>query len=344
VKAARYHGREDVRIEDVPEPPPPGPGQMVLEVVRAGICGTDLHEYRYGPSALPTGPHPVTGRSLPITIGHEFIGRVREVGPGVVGFRPGDRVASGAGVSCGRCDACRRGETHLCRRYYTLGFQDDGGLAEYVLVPADTCHLVPPGVSDDDAVLAQPLASAIHAFRRSAHPPGEPLLVLGVGAIGSLFLAVATAEGVPVVAADRDPRARERALRLGAVRAATLEEIPTDGDGSGAFATVVDCTGRAEMLPAAARAVRPGGTVLLVGLQPKPVLFDFRQLVVREITVRTSNAHVCGTDLPAALAFLANRPLADVIVDRVVPLTALVDEGFRPALRGETHGKVLVAP
>jgi threonine dehydrogenase-like Zn-dependent dehydrogenase len=125
MKAAVYHGRGDIRIKSVPEPAKPAPGEVVLEVLRSAICGTDSAEWSRGP--LLARP--------PVILGHEFVGRVVEVGDGVTEVAVGDRVVSGAGVSCGRCEWCRAGRINLCAAYYTLGLHANGGLAERVATP-----------------------------------------------------------------------------------------------------------------------------------------------------------------------------------------------------------------
>jgi len=349
MRAAVYHGREDVRIEDVAEARPPGPGEVTLDVVRCGICGTDVAEYLRGPHLIPLEAHPVTGRRAPIVLGHEFIGTVAALGEGAGALRLGDRVASGAGVSCGACSWCRSGQTNMCARYYTHGFQEDGGLARRVTVPARTCSPIPAGTPDDDAALAQPLAVAIHALRRSGHPPDRPLVLLGVGGIGSLLLVAAKSRGIAVIAADVDACALERAAALGAdevvdlagqdLRAVVLRE--SGGEGA---ETVMECSGRAEGLALAPGLVRRTGTLMLVGLQTEPRPIDLHDLVQREVTVRTSNAHVCAVDLPEALDLLHRRDLARLLVDRVIPLERLVPDGILAAARRETRGKVLVRP
>ncbi len=134
MKAAVYHGRRDVRVRWVPDPADPGPGDLVLEVVRAAICGTDASEWAHGPHLI-IGP--------PVVLGHEFVGRVIAMGPDVRDFAHGDRVVSGAGISCGECAWCRRGRTNLCAGYRTIGLQVDGGLAELITLPAATCRPVP---------------------------------------------------------------------------------------------------------------------------------------------------------------------------------------------------------
>src|SRR3954469_16130041 len=119
MRAAVFHGPGDVRVEERDAPPPPGPGVLVGDVLRASLCGTDAAEYDHGPVlvALDTAG--------PLVLGHEFVGRVAAVGEGVAGFAPGDRVVSGAGVACGICDRCREGRTNLCDAYYTVGLHVD---------------------------------------------------------------------------------------------------------------------------------------------------------------------------------------------------------------------------
>ena len=120
--AAVFHGRGDVRIEHRPVPVP-GPGQALVRVLRSGICGTDATEFKSGPIMFPIErPHPISGHQGPLVIGHEFVGEIVALADDAASeFAIGDRVASGAGVSCGECDRCLEGRTNLCRRYYTLG-------------------------------------------------------------------------------------------------------------------------------------------------------------------------------------------------------------------------------
>jgi hypothetical protein len=148
VRAAVFNGPRDVRIENVPEPAPPDRGEVLLEVVRAAICGTDAAEWDHGPILCRPG----------VVLGHEFVGRVVAAGDDVTDIRVGDRVVSGAGISCGHCRWCRDGRTNLCSEYRTLGLQIDGGLAERVVSPAAICRHVPGQCDDDAAAMAQPVA------------------------------------------------------------------------------------------------------------------------------------------------------------------------------------------
>src|SRR4029077_19463726 len=131
-----------------------------------------------------------------VVLGHEFVGRVIDVGSGVTTFRVGERVVSGAGISCGRCAWCLRSRTNLCAEYRTLGLQVDGGLAELVTSPAAICRVVPEECSDDAAAINQPLARALHALSRVGQRPDESVAVIGAGGIGSFIVAGAARRAV----------------------------------------------------------------------------------------------------------------------------------------------------
>src|SRR5204863_2421287 len=178
MRAAVFHGPRDVRIQTVPDPAPPAAGEVVLEVLRAAICGTDAAEWDHGPVLCRPG----------VVLGHEFVGRVVDVGDDVDEWKIGDRVVSGAGISCGHCLWCRRGRTNLCADYRTLGLQVNGGLAEYVTSPAAICRLVPAACDDDAAAMTQPLAVALHALSRVGQQPDENIAVIGAGGIGSFVV------------------------------------------------------------------------------------------------------------------------------------------------------------
>jgi threonine dehydrogenase-like Zn-dependent dehydrogenase len=351
MRAAVYHGPHDVRIERVPAPGPPGPGEVGLRVLRAAICGTDCAEYLHGPVLVPLERrHPGSGHAGPVILGHEFAGVVEQLGEGVDGLAAGDRVVSGAGVSCGSCMWCREGRTNLCERYYTLGLHAHGGLAERVIAPASTCLRVPDGCSDDHAALAQPLAVGIHAAARGGVRAGASVAVNGAGGIGSFVVAAAAGRGAAaVIAVDVAAERLALARRLGATHTVDAsaedarEAIARITGGAG-----VDVAIEASGVPAgpalAVAATRRGGCAVIVGLQERPVALDLLDLTLREVDVRTSMAHVLAEDLPEALELLAAGRIGDVVTDRVIGLEALVDEGLEALARRETHGKVIVDP
>jgi (R,R)-butanediol dehydrogenase / meso-butanediol dehydrogenase / diacetyl reductase len=349
VKALVLHAARDARIEERPDPQPPGRGEVTLRVVRAGLCGTDATEYSAGPVMTPLNTrHPASGVQGPIVLGHEFIGVVDEVGSEIDRFAMGDRVAAGAGVWCGRCDWCRRGQTNLCASYWTFGLSADGGLTERVTVPAAMLHPIAPDVSDDNAALAQPLAVGLHAVDRSRITSGDVVVVHGAGAIGSFIVAGAAAAGAgAVVAVDVDPGRLDVATRLGATHTVDAREndplaVVRELTGPSLADVTVEASGLPDGMSRVQRLTRRGGTVLLVGLPKKEVSFNAVDLILREIDVMTTVAHVCDHNLPAALALLADRDLAALLVEKVVPLDHAVEDALVPMAQGEARGKMLV--
>lgn len=351
MKALVLHAAGDARIEERPEPPAPGPGDVTLRVVRAGLCGTDATEFAAGPVMTPLQRrHPASGVQGPVVLGHEFIGVIDAVGSAVDRFAVGDRVAAGAGVWCGRCGWCRRGQTNLCASYWTYGLSADGGLTEAVTVPAAMLHPIARHVSDDNAALAQPLAVGFHAVDRSRIRPGDVVVVHGVGAIGSFVVAGAAAAGAgAIVAVDVDPGRLEVAARLGATHTVDAREVDPlealrDLTGSVLADVTVEASGLADGMSRVQRLTRRGGTVLLVGLPKQEVSFDAVHLILREVDVMTTVAHVCDVNLPAALDLLARQDLAALLVEKVVPLDRAVEDALVPMAQGAARGKLLIDP
>jgi (R,R)-butanediol dehydrogenase/meso-butanediol dehydrogenase/diacetyl reductase len=347
VRAGVLYSPRDLRVEARPDPPC-GNDDVVVEVLLNGLCGTDATEYAKGPMMVPlTTPHPASGHVGPTILGHEFIGVVVEAGRNARSLL-GKRVASGAGVWCGSCRWCRTGRTNLCARYYTLGLSTHGGLAEFVRTPARICLEVPDGCPDVDAALAQPLAVALHAVSRSGIRPGDTVVLVGAGAIGSFILCALSGHDGPVVAVDVDQSRLRVATSLGATEvrlidsgdgAAQLREmLPAGAD------VVLETSGASGSAERACALAVQGGTVVLVGLNKAPQPLNLADLVLREINIHTTVAHVCDEDMPRAIAMLGERRLASSLLDRVIPLDDVVASGLEPLLAGTATGKILVTP
>ena len=339
MRAAVYGGPRDVQIADVSEPGEPRDEEVIVRVALAAICGTDATEWDHGP---------VLARP-PVTLGHEFGGVVHRAGRSA-GFATGRRVVSGAGVWCGRCEWCRRGRTNLCAEYWTLGLQADGGLAEFVRVPARTLVAAPDELTDQAMAIAQPSAVALHAVRRARVEAGESCAVVGVGGIGALIVAGARSRGVSrLIAVDVDDARLATARALGATHTVNVddgdvaESIRSLTDGIGPD-VVIEASGSPNAPGAALAAVKKGGRVLLVGLQGAPRELDLLRATVNEVELLTTLAHVCQEDLPDAVRLLADATITDLVVDRVIPLTALVEQGLEPLATRSAAGKILVDP
>jgi len=351
MRAAVFHGRGDIRVEDVPAPPC-GPGELLLEVHAVGICGTDAHEFASGPHMFPIAHrHPVSRHVGPMIPGHELTGIVREVGAGVAEFTVGDLVVSGAGISCGACVQCRRGRTNLCLRYSTVGLQRDGALAQYVSVPAAVCLSVRPyGIPQDTAALAQPMSIAVHAMRRGRLTADDEALIIGVGGIGA-FLTFATSDVTErVTVMDIDAERLKIADNLGAARVFHLADGVEPADALAQWdlnpTVVYEVSGTAAGLGTALSVLPNGGRLVLVGLQGGSVEWDVRTLSLIEHEVIGTNAHVFAADMPEALRLLAKRdqPWSD-IAPVALSLDELVDEGLRPIVeRRSTRIKTLIDP
>lgn len=347
MRAGVLYGPHDLRVEDVADPTPES-GDVVIEVAFNGLCGTDASEYGKSPAMVPLNVrHQGSGHLGPTVLGHEFVGTVIDAGGDASAWK-GQRVACGAGVSCGACKWCLAGRTNLCERYYTLGLSTHGGLAEYVAAPARTCRVIPDGCEEIDAALAQPLAVGIHAASRAGVQSGDTVVLLGVGAIGSFVAAALAGHNGPIIAIDVDDGRLEVARQLGATEVHRIEPDASPSDVRGLLTTAADVVFETagvngSVSRALAMAVR-GGTVMLVGLNRSPQPLELADVVLREVDMKTTVAHVCDSDLPKALEFLARRSLSRLLLDRVVPLSNVVDDGFKRLVTGQATGKILVDP
>ena len=351
MKAARFHGRGDIRVDEVPEPQV-RPGTVLVEVEWCGICGSDLHEYLEGPIFVPTAeaPHPLTGESMPVTLGHEFAGVVAEVGAGVDDVRVGDRVVVEPYVVCGRCDACRQGRYNVCR---TLGFVGlsggGGGFSRYVVAERRWIH--PLGdLGTDVGALIEPLAVAYHAVRLSGARPGQSAVVFGAGPIGLVTTAALTAAGVEQVVVVEPAEARKQ--KAGVAGAATVldprsvevvEAVDELTEGRGADVTF-ECAGVDQVLATAIRSTRVGGTCVNVAIWGHEARVAMNDLVFREVSVLGSLAY--AHDHPATIEMVAaGRVDPFQFITGRIALDDIVEQGFRELIDNkEENVKILVQP
>ncbi|MFQ5667317.1 MAG: 2,3-butanediol dehydrogenase [Candidatus Binatia bacterium] len=348
MRAARWHGRGDVRIDAVPQPPA-APGMVVVRVEWCGLCGTDLHEYTCGPVLIPSRPHPLTGKMPPVTLGHEFCGTVAAAGDGAA-FAEGDRVTAGACLVCHACPWCRAKAFNLCSKLGSIGLCADGALAEFVCVPAYVLSRVPPDLPSDVAALTEPTAVAVHACRRARLSAGDTVAVVGAGTIGLLVLQVARAHGASAVLAIEPVGARrELATQLGACmsldpRAGSVDqEVSAATEGRRAD-VVFECTGSAGGIETALRVSGKAGRVVLVGIYGKPSPAPWSSLQAREKEIIGSSAYT--DEVPAAVQLLASARVKGqpLLTDRIA-LDDIEHRGFRALLEEPgKHVKILVRP
>jgi 2-desacetyl-2-hydroxyethyl bacteriochlorophyllide A dehydrogenase len=295
--AAVLQAPRELRVTSRPEPVP-GPGQAVIEVKAAGLCGTD---YR-----IWSGDRPVI---YPLVMGHEFVGTVASVGEGVAGLPIGARVAIEPNYSCGHCPLCREGNRNLCLSRTTVGIQVDGGFADRAVVPAGCCWMAPPVVPDDVLMLAEPLAVVVRAVRRAMPEAGESAAVLGMGSLGLLAIQVLKASGVRVLAVARSERRLSLARDLGADHVTAGTGAGGDEAAARAFSgregvdLVIETAGTASAVERAVQLARPGGRVVLTGLPHEPSTLDFFAVVTREL--RILGSMIYQDEFPEAVRLLA---------------------------------------
>lgn len=197
-----------IALCDVPEPAAPGPGEVIVAVAAASICGTDLHvdDWTAGCAAM--------SEAMPVTLGHEFAGAIAQVGDRVTGLIPGDRVVVRPSVVCGRCERCRSDRREDCVTRRGIGIMRDGGFAPLACVPAENCVSIPDDVSDPLAALTEPMTVSAEAVGSAVVRPGDSVLIIGPGTIGQGIALFAEAAGAGrIVIAGRDDAVRLTTLR-----------------------------------------------------------------------------------------------------------------------------------
>jgi (R,R)-butanediol dehydrogenase / meso-butanediol dehydrogenase / diacetyl reductase len=292
MRALRFHAAHDLRIEDVPEPPAPSPGEVVVRVATCGICGTDLHEYMAGPIVTPVEPHPLTGAQNPQILGHEFAGDVMAVGAGVTRVAEGDRVAIMPLAYCGQCAYCRRGLQHLCATMGCVGLSHAwGGMAEIATVAEYQIVRLPQGVTYQQGALIEPTAVAAYGVERAGVGPGDRVLVTGAGPIGALAaLCARTAGASSVYVSEPNParRARAEALDVATVLDPSAVDVPeflrAQSDGLGVD-VAIECSGHQNGFTTAIRSLRRRGTLAQTGLfvgeaSVEPMLWALNDLTI----------------------------------------------------------------
>ena len=347
MRAVRWHGNRDVRVEDVALSLPMSPGMVEVDVAWCGICGSDIAEYAHGPFAIRPGrAHALSGQQPPVTLGHEFSGRVVALGDGVEGIAVGDRVAADACWRCGRCPACTAGHYNRCPLSGSIGLASDGAMAPRVRFPAYCAVTLQDSVSDRAGAMLEPLAVALHALDRVAAQPGDAAVVLGFGAIGACAAEIATAIGLDVLVSEPADERRARAQALGH---ATLKPEGSPRDvarevrqrtGGGAQ-IVVDATGVPAALEIAPEMTMRGGRIALVGLPKTSPKIDAARLVLYERSLIASLGY--AGDLPRAAAMIAAGQLRpERLITRTVALSDTPDELERLATAPGGDVKVMI--
>lgn len=313
-----------LEIADMPMPAV-GPEEVLVRVEACGICGSDVHGYDGS-----------SGRRIPpIVMGHEAAGIVAAVGPGVQGFKEGDRVTFDSTVYCGKCDYCARGEINLCDNRQVIGvscgdYRRHGAFAEYVAIPQRILYPLPANFDFAEAAMLEAVSVGLHAVRVSQVKGGETALVIGAGMIGLLTLQAARAAGCSrVFITDVDATRLNLAKQVGADAALHLSgadliaEIMKLTGGQGVD-LAYEAVGRNETVAAAIDCTRKGGTVTLVGNIVPEVTLPLQKVVTRQIRLQGSCAS--AGEYPQAIELIANGKIQ---VKPLITAVASLEEGPR---------------
>ena len=326
-----------LELVDVPKPEIGSNDEVLVKVSATGICGSDLHVDDWTPSYGFMAP------SLPVTIGHEFVGVAHS------GAYLGRRVVVRPSVTCGVCAACAAGDFDACERRTGLGMTRDGAFAPWVRVPARNCVPVPGGVSDELAALVEPLSISMQALRVAGSVAGQRVLVMGPGTIGQGIAVLARRAGAAqVVVSGFDDGARFDALRrmgfeqLVDVAQGSLAALTAPYLAGAQFDIVIEATGVPETITEALALLKRNGVVVVTGIHSRPLALDLTSLVRRQQQLRGS-FRPPESDWPEVLALIAEvggqfAPM----VSHVLPLSQ-AREGFALA-HGKQASKVLLKP
>lgn len=285
LRAAQIDRPMSIQMIDFKEPEL-NPGELLIKVKTVGICGTDLKFFDGSISYLKDGL-----LELPHIPGHEWVGEVVALKTTSDVFKVGDRVTGECHIGCGSCEMCRNGRTNICSNRTQFGILQDGGLAEYIVIPERAAYKIPDTVSEEEATLVEPLTVALCALDKLEKVVGSKVLVAGLGPIGLLVSKVASTMGAAsVIGVDVDPYARKIGKEMGcdhvidASEESFLEEIKTLTNGQGPD-IVVEATGVSEVFLKCISMVRTGGQLSLIGLHRKNVEINANELITKDLTI-----------------------------------------------------------
>lgn len=338
MKAALFYGpHRPLELEERPIPRV-GPGELVIKVAACGLCHTDLH---YIDHDVPTFAKP------PLVLGHEASGIVSEVGAGVEGWHAGDRVLIPAVLSCGRCEACRRGRENICERGVMLGNHVDGAYAEYLRVPAKDVLTLPMDLPLEEACLiADAVSTPYHAVvNRGEVRPGERVAVFGCGGVGINVVQIASAIGADVWAVDLKPERLAFAQEFGAAHVVDAGSTPEPGKAirreTGGVDVAFEAIGSPATIRQALESLRRGGRVIIVGFSMEPVELPAGKIMFQELEIRGSLG--CRpVDYPRIieLARTGKIKVAQLVTNRVS--LAQINSGFDTLREGRGLRTIVV--
>jgi len=332
-------GAGNVEIRELPDPEP-GPGEVLIEIKAAGICGTDIHIWKDEYRSVP-----------PMVMGHEGSGVVVALGDGVEGLAVGDRVTSETFARfCGSCFFCKRGRPNLCPERRSIGTHVNGVFARYLVIRASAVHPLPEGVSFEAGALSEPLACCVHGIlERTPVTAGDWVLISGPGTIGLLSLQLVKADGgkAIVLGTDKDRERLALAKRLGAdetINVQAQDPLPLVQELTGGLGAdlAIECAGVAASFDQCLKLIRKGGRISQGGLFGKPISSDLELIAMKELAVFGFFSHVPSAWDRALRLMAEGKVLTEPLISHRLPLNEW-QRGFSLMEQGEGL-KILLLP
>ena len=324
-------------VQEVPVPGI-GPNDVLIKIRKTAICGTDVHIFKWDDWSRKTIP-------VPMTIGHEFVGDIVEVGEEVEDFRPGDRVSGEGHIVCGHCRNCRAGREHLCRKTVGVGVNRSGAFAEYLSIPAHNAYKLPDDLPDEIAAILDPFGNAAHTAL-SFDLVGEDVLITGAGPIGIMAGAIAKKIGARhIVITDVNPYRLKLARDLGLEHAvdASKTELATvmqELDMREGFDVGLEMSGNGRALNDLVKVMNHGGKVALLGLLPDGAPLDWGQVIFKSLTLKGIYGREMFETWYKMIALIQEGLDLTPILTHRYPL-AQFQEGFKVMASGQS-GKVVL--
>lgn len=351
MKAVRFHGKQDLRYEDIPEPKC-GTGQVKIRPAWCGICGSDLHEYLGGPSLCPTSPHPITGETVPLTFGHEFAGVIEEVGEGISEqWKVGGRVVVAPIIFDGDCGACQDGLVNCCWKNGFVGLSGwGGGLSEHLVVPEYTLYHLPDNIPLEVGALVEPLSVGWHAVNSSPFRSTDTALVLGGGPIGLSVIQALRARGCPrIIVSEVSGMRKQFAADFGAhhVLDPTKDDIVATClklTGNKGVDVTFDAAGVQSGLDQAVNSLKARGTHVNIAIWENRCSIFPNELVFKERRYMGCATYV-KADVQEVIDALADGRLdmAFKMITKRIEMDQVVEEGFLTLINDkERQVKILV--
>ncbi|MFT4939900.1 MAG: threonine 3-dehydrogenase [Paraglaciecola sp.] len=280
---AKLHAEKGIWLTEA-DKPEVGHNDLLIKIHKTAICGTDMHIYNWDEWSQKTIP-------VPMVVGHEYVGKVVEIGQEVCGFKLGDRVSGEGHITCGNCRNCRAGRRHLCRNTSGVGVNRQGAFAEYLTIPAFNAFKIPDNISDDLAAIFDPFGNAVHTAL-SFDLVGEDVLITGAGPIGIMAAAVARHVGARnVVITDINPFRLELALKMGATRAVhvvneSLADVMVELGMTEGFDVGMEMSGVPSAFRDMLAKMNNGGKIAMLGIPPNDVAIDWNQVIFKGLTIK----------------------------------------------------------